>query len=1278
MKEGKQRQEAVGETRAYNDALTLTADKWDIIAGKVNSAGRGMADAFGEAGRAIGDVASIYADYHASRERAEVEHAAKIRDAGNSQVMIAQENERFALRSSGVQVEAFGDMAAAAKGFFKDGSSGYKALAAAEKVYRVAQLAMSLQSMVQNTLETTTTVANAGVRATAEGTAGIAAQSKLPFPFNIAAMAATGAALVAAGVMVFGGTGAGNNSLPKPNAGTGTVLGDPDAKSESIRRGIDALADIDTVMLGHSREMAASLKSIDSQIGGFASLVLRTGSVNASGGVDEGFKANAIGSALGSIPLVGGILKGLFGTKTKVVGSGLYGDAQTLDEILNAGFDASYYSDVQKKKKLFGITTSTKYRTSFSDADSGLENQFTLILREFNSAILAAAGPLGESTDAIEQKLNGFVVDIGKIDLQGLTGEEIQEKLSAVFGGAADKMATTAFPGMERFQKVGEGLFETLVRVSSTVESVTSSLDLLGSSGTALGVDSKMGLAGRFESVGAFTSAIDGYFDAFYSEQEKAAARTAQMAKALESLGLSMPGSIAAFRSLVEAQDLTSSSGQATYATLLQIAPAFADLQSALGNTGAAARNAADILAERQDIERKILELQGNTAALRDLDIAKIDESNRVLQQRYWGLVDEKDALAEVTRQQTEREGLERQYLELQGDTNALRALDLAKLAEGNRALQERNWALAEEKERLAEVARQQTEREGLERQLLQLQGNTSALRDLDLAKLFEGNRALQERIWALDAEKAANDTATAALKARNDALGGIAQRIAAAQGNTDLVKQIERERELAGAVDETVRTELRRLHAIEDATEKQSKLTSAYEQQAAMIAAVTDKAYESARALRAYAEQILVDELLSPGPALVGLDQLLLLLGAHARVCANNRLGLVLGEGDGACFVALPNEVEFNAQTGDVIIGAANGDRSLRIGKLLGLVLDDLTHPGGALRGELSEPLFRLPDGLEYGRFRAEALGRQRGNLPPALRGLLHLFERTKQRLFDDSLGRAGLFNRPLEPGGLSLKDARMIFVGLDAYSAAGGRTEAEMFMGTDGEERATDIKLLDKLAREKAEPLVAPQAKRDGFKEGLLAPGVGNGARWPKAPAGMDRHYPYYESKAPTKAYLKKCVAVYAIAHDGIGIQKLGYYQPTPVREPHQERDWEAERLARAREAAIESRAARMAVYDLGKFTGTPLDGHAFWPAYQPRLVDEDPNDADFAFVAVQIRVPRASIEGHRTEAERLIDEEAEAVRREKLIAELKAEREAAQHETAGEQKTQSEESV
>ncbi len=39
------------------------------------------------------------------------------------------------------------------------------------------------------------------------------------------------------------------------------------------------------------------------------------------------------------------------------------------------------------------------------------------------------------------------------LGVQALTGEQIAEKLTAVFGAAADRMADAAFPGIERFQK---------------------------------------------------------------------------------------------------------------------------------------------------------------------------------------------------------------------------------------------------------------------------------------------------------------------------------------------------------------------------------------------------------------------------------------------------------------------------------------------------------------------------------------------------------------------------------------------------------------------------------------------------------------------------------------------------------------------------------------------------------------------------------------------------------------------------------------------------------
>lgn len=620
--------------------LTFEADKWDLIARNVQRAGEGMADAFGAAGRAVGDLTTIFAGFHADRARLDQEHKAAIDKAGKSETQIARETAKYAIQTSTLQIGAYGDMASAAKGFFSENSKGYEILSATEQAYRAIQFAMSVQAMAQNVAETLGFVSNSAAKATAAGTEGIANQSKLVFPFNILAMAATAGALVAAGVAVVGAISGGGQKAQPTNTGTGTVLGDTSAKSESLKRAIDELKAVDTINNVYSRGMLESLRSIDSQISRVAAVIVRGGDINASSGVAQGFKPNLIGSVLGSIPLVGGILSSLFGTRTDVTGSGIYGGAQSVGSVLNGGFTGQAYSDVTKTKKFLGIVTGRSSSTEYGALDPSLSNQFTLILRSFNDAIKAAAGPLGQSTDEIEQRLNGFVVNIGKIDLKGLTGEQIQEKLNAVFGAAADNMATAAFPLIAQFQKVGEGAFETLTRVATTVEQVSTSLDLLGASAKGMSIAAKLGLADQFDSVSALNDAASAYFQAFYTSEEQAAAKTAQMGKVFASLGASVPPTLAAFRQLVEVQDLTTAAGQATYATLLKLAPAFADLQSSMQG----AKSAADILSERQDLERQILELQGKTDEIRKLDLAKLDASNRALQLQVWAIQDAQEA----------------------------------------------------------------------------------------------------------------------------------------------------------------------------------------------------------------------------------------------------------------------------------------------------------------------------------------------------------------------------------------------------------------------------------------------------------------------------------------------------------------------------------------------------------------------------------------------------------------------------------------------------------
>jgi hypothetical protein len=123
------------QTDALNGSLTYQGDLLDEIATNVANAARGMADAFGEAGRAIGDTVSIYASFGAQQERLAAAHKQQLTllsqntNAESRDAAIRRENSLFAVKNATAQVGLYGDMTQAAKGFFKEGSVGYKAMA---------------------------------------------------------------------------------------------------------------------------------------------------------------------------------------------------------------------------------------------------------------------------------------------------------------------------------------------------------------------------------------------------------------------------------------------------------------------------------------------------------------------------------------------------------------------------------------------------------------------------------------------------------------------------------------------------------------------------------------------------------------------------------------------------------------------------------------------------------------------------------------------------------------------------------------------------------------------------------------------------------------------------------------------------------------------------------------------------------------------------------------------------------------------------------------------
>lgn len=159
-------------------------------------------------------------------------------------------------------------------------------------------------------------------------------------------------------------------------------------------------------------------------------------------------------------------------------------------------------------------------------------------------------------------------------------------------------------------------------------------------------------LAGGVENLSALQQS---YYQNFFTEAERAAHLTADLTSALGIMGLQLPETREGFRQLVEAQDLSTESGRQAYAQLLQLSASFSELTPAVEAAGDAASDTADALREREQLERQLLTLQGNTAELRRRDLDALDSSNRGLQQRIWALEDEQEAQRKAEKAQAER-----------------------------------------------------------------------------------------------------------------------------------------------------------------------------------------------------------------------------------------------------------------------------------------------------------------------------------------------------------------------------------------------------------------------------------------------------------------------------------------------------------------------------------------------------------------------------------------------------------------------------------------------
>lgn len=198
--------------------LELVADEMRLLDQLAQDSARGMASAFGETGRALGDLLTTMSGYES--------RLAQIAAAEQRKQLSAAQADR---ERAHAQVQYYGDTLAAAKGFFQEGSDGYRALQAAEAAYRVFQFAMSVQAMAMGAAETSAHVAQSGTKAAASTAAGAAKMFEALGPLGFPLVAAMLALLASLGLKGKGGGGGGSASVD------GSV-----AKSQSYSQQADA------------------------------------------------------------------------------------------------------------------------------------------------------------------------------------------------------------------------------------------------------------------------------------------------------------------------------------------------------------------------------------------------------------------------------------------------------------------------------------------------------------------------------------------------------------------------------------------------------------------------------------------------------------------------------------------------------------------------------------------------------------------------------------------------------------------------------------------------------------------------------------------------------------------------------------------------------------------------------------------------------------------------------------------------------------------------------
>jgi len=704
---------------------------------------------FGTLGTSIGNAVGSITEYAISSKAMTSAHKDNMKGLEIGSEKYTEQADKNARERTNFELQSTAKIAGSTKKLFNEKTLAYKTLDKVEKaahIYRLAMDAKELAFKIGNAIMGVTVKAGAEASSTGITFAGVAARMPAYIAEIYASwgamgpwMAAAAGAYIATNLTGFG-KGGGATVPSALSEGKGTILGDPNAKSESIAKSISALKDVDVITMQHSGNMVKYLRSIDSNIGALGTSLFRVvgvadniaesklGATNQNWINYTGISSldKVITSFVGSIPLVGNLVNKVgkvfgFGSSSSVTGQGILINPQSLKAITEGGISAGYYADVSSKSSALGITYSSSSSTKVTPLEKEAALQLTRVFEGISGAVKSATTALGADSVAVASAIEKYVVNIGKINLSGLSQTEVLERLNNVFSAVTDKVAESVIPGLDAFVKVGSGYSEALFRVAAGVEEANAVLvtinktaikytDILNKQGdvaaeivrqtisasetqslikqvidnfdgsardildaytaldtvrdtlVAMGISADFLSAATVTAAGGldrFTNSIASFLENFGTQAAKSAISADKVRETFSTLGIQIPKTRDAVYTLVTALTTTAPKSAAAIISIVDSLDAF--------YTGLE-----DFASNRDALVNKTLELTGQTGTLKTIQrgatLAETDPRLVALQKYVFALEDVKDAESVLLKlRQTEKNTLESSITAMKG-----------------------------------------------------------------------------------------------------------------------------------------------------------------------------------------------------------------------------------------------------------------------------------------------------------------------------------------------------------------------------------------------------------------------------------------------------------------------------------------------------------------------------------------------------------------------------------------------------------------------------------